>query len=1261
MIIRHIDSSCQTDIEFVFHVSDIHIRLHSRQEEYQFVFDEFFREMDTRRSENAIIVITGDVLHNKIDLQPECMTMVWEFLNRCSQYFPTFLIAGNHDALLNNTDRMDSLTSILYKRHPENLYYMRESGIYRFRNVSFIVNSLLDDTEWIMCPPKSNDETVIKTIGLYHGQVRGWTNVSRFRDESSSITCSHFEGCEFVMLGDIHYHQFLSKNIAYAGSMISQNFGETDLNHGFLIWNLVTGDTEFVRLKNPFAHIDIQLFPSTMTMIWNDQIVSIDTPPSDFPYRGNVRISFPHHDHYPDQQSCIRLFRKRFKGVRVQVSTIGQIEERRVDKDNVVAGDEQWMKEYVEMNCGEDAQEILQRLTDPSLQWNDANRGRWELLEVRFGNMFGYDDPVHLSFEKLPSHTITGIFGPNSSGKSSLLDVITFLLFGKLTRSVGIGTPKEIIHFDEKNAWGEVRFRIGERVFRVNKTLTRSRDSTKIKITDELWDDNSTPPRKLTEEQRKRTEKLVHGMIGSFRTFCFTNFFLQQREESFREMKQANRKDFLYEIFGLQWFDKYKKELEDELKETRGQEKLLHNRVQAYDMNSADEIEEYLNNKYTIERNKKKDWDTDRNRIQKQKDAVLRLMEPEDVDIISLERSKSQLSRLMEDNNRALSLHLSTGSSVMESGESSSQYLVDKRNDIIRSLREKEKDLLMYPVIESSHDLFTKYGPDHSDHETWRTFFDHVEKLWKDSDSIISSWNTTEKTIMTEIQNLRQNLYFPEPSSPNHTLSFERLKHSRDRLQKLIDETPIISNVDEIVIDELMTRLRALRPLCKEYDETKCRLFILKQSVDEGIGYNPDCEQCMKHPMYIERTERLKTIKKLQMTLRRIEKKTLSSNPETVMNELENQLQELVDKRKRYIETTAKINRAQNELDEIENAIRFYHNQRTRVRIDQLEKDLEDNPIKQQAMDIMSHTRLYDVYKTIDRAWEMEFGRRVIQDDMSRYQKDVDEIDRKMRYISSYEERVKKWKDEEMALMEKKQKLQMEYDKVCTMIEKGERQIILKTEYEQYERDLQNLSREQQNYEENIRMMETERQRLYHLLHTYENDTRELKDLDHKKKRLERMIAIVDRNGLPLFLLSKKMKKLEDHMNELLLPFFGETKKLRLYVDEKDVILGLVSDSSFVTSFMGGMECFIVDLIIKITFSRFAQLPQSNFFIIDEGISVLDQDRLRNLDVLFDFLSTVTEHTMLVSHLPNIGDFVHQAIRIRKNGSKSVLQHTITN
>jgi hypothetical protein len=135
---------------------------------------------------------------------------------------------------------------------------------------------------------------------------------------------------------------------------------------------------------------------------------------------------------------------------------------------------------------------------------------------------------------------------------------------------------------------------------------------------------------------------------------------------------------------------------------------------------------------------------------------------------------------------------------------------------------------------------------------------------------------------------------------------------------------------------------------------------------------------------------------------------------------------------------------------------------------------------------------------------------------------------------------------------------------------------------------------------------------------------------------------------------------IEDDINMLIYTFL-DNKKLVLRVQEDSVVIGLqgatsssesdsaLSSTSAPSSYMGGMESFIVDLSVKMAFAKYSRLPQSNFFIIDEGISVFDQERVANIYVLFNFLTSISEHVFLISHLPTIKDFVSQSIEVDKD------------
>jgi len=161
--------------KFIYHISDIHIRLYSRMKEYETVFDELYRylQKDILISEECLIVITGDILHNKVDLTPECILMTLRFLHTLSSIATVILIAGNHDALLNNRDRVDSITSILQDRCPSQLHYLKTTGYYEFGNIVFGVRSILDDIE---LGPLIEKKKGYIYIGLFHGQMNGWIN-----------------------------------------------------------------------------------------------------------------------------------------------------------------------------------------------------------------------------------------------------------------------------------------------------------------------------------------------------------------------------------------------------------------------------------------------------------------------------------------------------------------------------------------------------------------------------------------------------------------------------------------------------------------------------------------------------------------------------------------------------------------------------------------------------------------------------------------------------------------------------------------------------------------------------------------------------------------------------------------------------------------------------------------------------------------------------------------------------------------------------
>ena len=247
-----INIPCNKIINNIIHLSDIHIRLYNRSKEYLNVFDKLYTIIDKLilNNPNQIIIITGDLLHSKNTLSPECILTTQNFIIKLASYATTLLIAGNHDALLTNNQREDSITAIFEKVNIPNFYYLKNSAVYSISNLAIAVNSIIDN-KWIY----SNSfqlPNISHKIALYHGPVGLCDTGVGYRLRGEKLI-EDFDGFDFVLLGDIHKFQFLdpeNKRIAYASSLIAQNFNEWNSPHGFLHWDLINHNHIYHPIEN---------------------------------------------------------------------------------------------------------------------------------------------------------------------------------------------------------------------------------------------------------------------------------------------------------------------------------------------------------------------------------------------------------------------------------------------------------------------------------------------------------------------------------------------------------------------------------------------------------------------------------------------------------------------------------------------------------------------------------------------------------------------------------------------------------------------------------------------------------------------------------------------------------------------------------------------------------------------------------------------------------------------------------------------------
>lgn len=234
-------------VKLIFHLADIHIRTYVLHKEFQEVFDDLYLKLKELmvgyQYDEVRIALVGDLVHSKNNISNEQLTICSEFLKKLADIAPLVVVAGNHDLNLNNKDRMDSITPMIKLLNHSNINYYTESKCYLDTNIIWANYSIFEDNAKPEIEAfKIENKGEYTTIGLFHGPIlNAKTDIGYEFEHATSL--EHFEGCDIVMLGDIHKEQsfnYKGTPICFCGSLLQNNFGETVGNHGFLSWDIET-------------------------------------------------------------------------------------------------------------------------------------------------------------------------------------------------------------------------------------------------------------------------------------------------------------------------------------------------------------------------------------------------------------------------------------------------------------------------------------------------------------------------------------------------------------------------------------------------------------------------------------------------------------------------------------------------------------------------------------------------------------------------------------------------------------------------------------------------------------------------------------------------------------------------------------------------------------------------------------------------------------------------------------------------------------
>jgi DNA repair exonuclease SbcCD nuclease subunit len=233
-------------IKKIVHIADVHIRTYRMHDEYKEIFTDFIKRVKAQtkgfQHDEIRIAVVGDLVHQKITISNELLVLGCWFLGELAKIGKVVLVAGNHDYIEANKDRLDSITPMVNLLGNKDIAYYKESLCYRDENVVWCNYSVFDDNKRpdIDKARAEHEDDDLTYIGLYHAPLAGATTDIGYEFKEGT-PLSHFDGCDMALLGDIHKRQLFFHGetpIAYPSSLVQQNFGETVSKHGYLLWDV---------------------------------------------------------------------------------------------------------------------------------------------------------------------------------------------------------------------------------------------------------------------------------------------------------------------------------------------------------------------------------------------------------------------------------------------------------------------------------------------------------------------------------------------------------------------------------------------------------------------------------------------------------------------------------------------------------------------------------------------------------------------------------------------------------------------------------------------------------------------------------------------------------------------------------------------------------------------------------------------------------------------------------------------------------------
>ncbi len=315
---------------------------------------------------------------------------------------------------------------------------------------------------------------------------------------------------------------------------------------------------------------------------------------------------------------------------------------------------------------------------------------------LRLSGFLSYRQPVELDFRPFD---LACISGQNGAGKSSLLDALTWVLFGEARSK----DKDAIINLQSKAAEVVLVFEYENNLYRVQRTAPRGKTTLlEFQVWEGDWETaarsmtfsgvnspgNPGRWRPLTEKTLRETQTRIEQTLHlDYDTFINASFFLQGKADQFAQKKPSERKALLSSILGLEVWETYRERAAERRREVEKEIAALERMIADIDAELAEE---------QTRRRRLQTLETELEQIQAARKAQEEALERLRQIVASLDQRLAEERARLEEERRSLKEQ----EALVNAQIASLQAWVDQRNQAQADLAQIEASLGQREALE---------------------------------------------------------------------------------------------------------------------------------------------------------------------------------------------------------------------------------------------------------------------------------------------------------------------------------------------------------------------------------------------------------------------------------------------------------------------------------------------------------------------------------------------------------------------------------